>query len=106
MVAALTADGSPAVVAAEPVGLGLADAVGDADELALALAVPVAWADGLGVAAAFLMKALVLADGDALALALAVELAPGLGDVLALGDADGVVVAVDEPSSRTARNRS
>jgi hypothetical protein len=57
MVAALTADGSPAVVGAELVGLLLADAdaPGDADVLALALAVPVAWADGLGVAAAFLM---------------------------------------------------
>jgi hypothetical protein len=55
MVAALTAEALPAVVADEPVALGLADAVGEADELALALAVLLVPADGLGVAAAGLM---------------------------------------------------
>ena len=55
MVAALTAEGSPAVVGAELDGLADADAPGDAGVLPLALAVLVAWADGLGVAAAFLM---------------------------------------------------
>jgi hypothetical protein len=49
---------------------------------------------------------LVLADGDALVLALAEEVPLGLALGDAVADADGLAAAVDEPSSRTARNRS
>ena len=99
IVAALTADGSPAVVAAadELVAPGL----GVADVLAFGVALPLALAAGVDVAAACRMNALVLADGEAVALGVAwVPVALGLG----VGVAE--VAGVDEPSSSTGRNRS
>ena len=97
IVAGLTADGSPAVVAAadELVALGL----GEALAFGVALALPLALA--AGVAAACRMNALVLADGEAVAFGVAwVPVALGLG----VGVAE--VAGVDEPSSSTGRNRS